>query len=786
MKFRYRIHITNSSIHNGGSLPSVFRAVVFCVLLMLIVTVHAQEREQHLIRAANHWMAGDYMEAADHYRLALRADSSDLQTAFRLAECYRYENRYNEAASVYLHVISLAEAQQVVPDAWFHLAQMMKQKGDMNSFCLFVNDYLRLGRDSVLLVRANRLAMVCHDSSLLPTDTLNVKITHLARTVNTPWSEFAPLQLGDSLLMFSALRPISSSEFQTFAQLDYRSAIYQSKISVSGYSRGRELPGLINKKNTHNANATYDPENQRIFFSRCLDLDNGLMQCRIMTSLQRPNGSWRKPAALPAHINMTGYTNTQPHYTRIGDVGVLYFVSDRPGGLGSMDIWYSIEHDGRFAEPANAGSVINTPGNEVTPFFDTSRALLFFSSDWHHGFGGYDIFSARGGLSAWEKPVNLGVPFNSPANDFYFTVNATDQNGYFTSNRTGSFYMRGETCCNDIYAYEWLAEDTNLPQPPDTPVVEQPDSIALLAQRLLPLMLFFHNDEPDAATMRTTSSKDYRLALDEYNALRMVYRREYSRGLRGEAAEQAVDDIEDFFVDYVQGGYTKLELLTDYLLRDLQAGNTVQLQVSGYCSPLSTNDYNINLARRRIHSLVLYLEKARAGALKPYMTETSTDMPRLLIFEDPIGKEKASPFVSDNPNDLRNSVYSRAAAFERRIEISMYVSQKPGEALLITELPRMVFSQDTIPVEPIQKGNRLVLTIPYKNEGTSELMIRRVEFNGDYLWVEWDNEALLPGRQGKLMVLVNGDIPGEFLQKITIHSNQPDPVEIMVRGAVNE
>jgi tetratricopeptide (TPR) repeat protein len=755
-------------------------------LLAAVLPVFTQQREVLFSQAAQLFHQGDYPEAADAYLQLYHDDTTNLFVAFRLAECYRHDSRYSDAAKLYHQVITLPEAVSEYPESWFYLAMMRKQTGDVEGFCEYITQYISQGNDPQRLQRARYEQKICTDTTLLQTDSLPVLIQHLGKNVNTPYSEFGAFQPNDSVLVFSALRPAVTSEFQSFALLDYRTAVYASDIGPGGYRQAKEMHRIINRKNTHNANISYDKAGDRIFFSRCAGLDQGLIRCRIMTSTYR-KGRWRRPKALPDHINMPDYTNTQPQYIRIGEMGVLYFVSDRPGGFGGMDVWYALEHDGEFNKPINCGSIINTPGNEVTPFYDTTRGVLFFSSDYHHGFGGYDIFGAEGGLSAWNNTANLGIPFNSPANDYYFTVNPNDSNGYFTSNRPGSMHLRGETCCNDIYYYSWMPPEPTTPPDPATPLVENPDSVSELAGRLLPLLLFFHNDEPDQATMRTTSTKDYRQTLDEYIALRPLYRNEYARGLSRDAADQAVEDIDDFFESYVLGGYEKLGQLTSYLLADLNAGRSVQLLISGYCSPLSTTEYNINLARRRIHSLVKYLEEYRGGVLSPFINEKDPDKVRLLIFEDPVGKEKASPFVSDNPHDLRNSVYSRAAAFERRIEISIYLSHKPGEAVMLSELPVFEIESDTVILDTMEADERRVVNITYRNTGASELLIRDVLFNGDHIWVQWSNEPLLPGHEKQLRVLVMaGKKTGPLQETISINTNLPDPTSVTIKTFVDE
>ncbi len=758
---------------------------ILLIVLLTAIPISGQTREVLMLEASKAWSQSDFAEASWYYREAFRLDSADLFCAFRLAESYRLDNGYAEAAEMYRHVISMPEAEQLYPEAWFQLAMMTKQKGDYKHFCTLLEDYLRIATDPEMRKRAGQERAFCNEMTHWENHSLPVRITHLGRSVNTPYSEFAASQFSDSLLIFSALRPTSLSEFQSFSAFDYRTAIYSSMIRVSGFQEGKELNIRINRKNTHNANLVFDKGKSRAFFSRCTDMQNGRMECHIMAS-NLHKGKWGKPLKLTENINLPGFTDTQPHFSTIEDAGVLYFVSNRPGGFGGMDIWYTIESDGIFSKPVNCGSIINTPGNEVTPFYDIRRNRLFFSSDWHTGYGGYDILYADGGLASWEKVKNIGQPINSPANDYYFSVNPSDSNGYFTSNRTGSFHLRGETCCNDIYAYEWIPEqpasDTIFITIPETP-----DTIQELARRLLPLILFFHNDEPDAATMNITSSKDFKKALDEYVGMKELYRREYARGLRTAEAQKAMADIEDFFDSYVLNGYEKLEMLTGFLIEDLQAGNSVQLLVSGFCSPLSTNEYNINLARRRIHSLVKYLETVQDGILKPYMEASGPDEVKLMIFEDPVGKEKASPFVSDNPNDLRNSVYSRSAAFERRIEISMYVSGKSGEMPLLSELPRFTTPMGNIHLDPFSPGERRVISIPYKNEGKSELLIRNVEFNGEKVWVEWSNEPLLPGRESKLLVLVNpGNTTETFKEDIRILTNLPEPFILTISGDVRE
>jgi outer membrane protein OmpA-like peptidoglycan-associated protein len=119
------------------------------------------------------------------------------------------------------------------------------------------------------------------------------------------------------------------------------------------------------------------------------------------------------------------------------DDEVLIFASDLPGGYGGIDLWYSVynKRAKSWSSPKNMGAEINTAGNEMFPTMD-DNGTLYFSSDGHVGMGGLDIFSAQrvGEEIKWVKPVNLGHPINSCANDFHF-IKVEDRKGYFTSNR---------------------------------------------------------------------------------------------------------------------------------------------------------------------------------------------------------------------------------------------------------------------------------------------------------------------------------------------------------------
>ncbi len=499
-------------------------------------------------------------------------------------------------------------------------------------------------------------------------DTLPVTIERLSSIINTDFSEYNPHFFSDSIFFFTTFRPESEGDYQNLFEEFWSAGIYSSLLTISGFSTPVALPTIINNPRYYNCNYTFNSDRTLLYFSRCLRSMTPDLQCELWES-KFTNGKWEKPTKLNRRINLPGTTTTQPHLIEYDDCNLLFFVSDRPQGIGGLDIWYTIYKNGKYEEPINLGVKINTEGDEVTPFYDMAQGILYFSSNKHMTIGGFDIFASEGSFSSWKEPRNLGVPFNSTANELYFTVNSFNpQSGFFSSNRPVNG-LPSDTCCHDIYKYEWtkIKKDT-------TPHITETIADTLLLdekiKNILPLTLYFHNDEPDPRSLDTISKRNYKNTLSDYIALKDIYKKEYSRGLKYEEKEEAEEIIERFFVDSVEQGFKKLELFTQYLLEELENGKKVEIKISGFASPLHKEEYNRRLSARRISSLKNYILEYNKGIFLTYITNK-----QLVITSDPKGKSTASKLISDNINDKRNSIYSIAASLERRIQITEYKSK---------------------------------------------------------------------------------------------------------------
>jgi outer membrane protein OmpA-like peptidoglycan-associated protein len=114
------------------------------------------------------------------------------------------------------------------------------------------------------------------------------------------------------------------------------------------------------------------------------------------------------------------------------DGSELYFSSNRPGGLGGYDIWYSNKNEDGWTKAVNAGPSINTSLNEISPYIHVNNKTLFFVSDGYPGFGGYDIYQIEKSGESWSSPENMGKPLNDQNDQFSLMVANTGEVGYYS------------------------------------------------------------------------------------------------------------------------------------------------------------------------------------------------------------------------------------------------------------------------------------------------------------------------------------------------------------------
>ncbi|MEK6476875.1 OmpA family protein [Catalinimonas sp. 4WD22] len=175
--------------------------------------------------------------------------------------------------------------------------------------------------------------------------------------------------------------------------------------------------------------ATISPKGDKLVFTRCSSPD-GVGSCDLYVSNMQEDGTWSTAQNLGKAINSI-YWDSHPSFSHSGDT--LFFASDRPGGFGMTDIYFTHkDKTGFWSIPQNMGPIINTRGSEVSPFYHPGHHVFYFSSNGHLlNFGEFDIYKSNRLDNIWGEPKNIGPLVNGQGSEFYFTIDAQSQNLYY-------------------------------------------------------------------------------------------------------------------------------------------------------------------------------------------------------------------------------------------------------------------------------------------------------------------------------------------------------------------
>lgn len=253
------------------------------------------------------------------------------------------------------------------------------------------------------------------------------KYENMGEGINSEWEEYLPSISADGKLFVITRRgPHQNSIFSE----DF----YQSVFKDNKWTMAQNMGSSINTTGNEGAQCLA-PNGKVLFFTAC-DRDDGLGRCDIYISFKR-NGIWSEARNIGPTIN-SKHWDSQP--TISPDGRELYFVSNRPGGYGNMDIWKSVlSEKGTFSTPVNLGPSINTAYDEMSPFIHTDNHSLYFSSTGHPGLGNFDLFISRRDYPSdfWQTPINLGYPINTHGVENSLIVGSDGKTAYFASNKSG-------------------------------------------------------------------------------------------------------------------------------------------------------------------------------------------------------------------------------------------------------------------------------------------------------------------------------------------------------------
>lgn len=227
-------------------------------------------------------------------------------------------------------------------------------------------------------------------------------------------------------------------------------------IFVSYYSEEDSIwskpVGISNNINTNynEGTCTISADGNILIFSSC-ETPDSLGDCDLYIAY-KINDTWQRPVNMGKNVN-SRFWDSQPSLS--ADGRIMFFSSNRRGGYGGNDIYYTLRMpDGSWSEAINLGSKINTPKDEVSPFIYFNNEILFFASKGHRGFGGMDLFVSRVVKGEFTEPENLGYPINDHLDQYSLFITAQRDFAYYTE----STYLGNRVERSFIYRFEFPKE----------------------------------------------------------------------------------------------------------------------------------------------------------------------------------------------------------------------------------------------------------------------------------------------------------------------------------------
>jgi hypothetical protein len=388
-----------------------------------------------------------YRLAAQSYEMLLARGSDEFGATARLADCYLHLNEPDKAAGQFARLVSEGQAKD--------------------------NDFLQYGRTLMMLGRYEEAATqftifqktnltagahflkACKFAAENDNNKPDFKIEPLAQ-VNTAAADFGATIYKDQLIWSSSRMDMKRTKNDNGTRSELSGGVSNQLFAapIEGLSNAPFKVRFYKNdfKNVFNeGQASFSADGKTVAFMRNNFAEGERfmsaagLEMSVYTATVDDDGNWNDIKAFPFNNGATGFPALS------ADGQTLYVAAIRANGQGGFDLYSSSKRGNTWGEPRNLGGTINTPGDEITPFVDGKT--LYFSSDWHIGFGGFDVFKTEG---ITGEVVNMGIGVNSSNDDLSFALAPSVSTGFLTSNRSGG---SGKY---DIYRLNSTSENVNI------------------------------------------------------------------------------------------------------------------------------------------------------------------------------------------------------------------------------------------------------------------------------------------------------------------------------------
>lgn len=410
-------------------------------LLALLFTVHfyAQTKVAPKTVAKNLKLANaafeveDYIIAINTYKKVLQEDANNETANLNSVICRIKLNQSPDSCAPYLLKLKKSSS----PEVQYYFGKIYHLTYNFEEAIKCYENYKKINikKRSITDDEVN-YQILCSKNAI---DLVNQPhlsiIKNIGNEINTSYAEYVPLITPDENLLYFTSRREGSTGNLKDAYGNYYEDVYVSQKNSNGkWSTPKNIGPPINT-NTHDACVALSFDgNQMIVYRTSEDQLSGDL---YLTHTDYEG--WSAPIKLGPQFNTPSIETSACFST---DTSVIYFSSNKPGGLGGKDI-YRVKKlpNGKWSLPMNLGPTINTDKDDDSPFLHPDGITLYFSSKGHNTMGDYDIFKTilNTETNTFSSPENLGYPINTVNNDIFFVLNANGTRGYYSSVKEETF-----------------------------------------------------------------------------------------------------------------------------------------------------------------------------------------------------------------------------------------------------------------------------------------------------------------------------------------------------------
>lgn len=420
---------------------------LFLVAFILLVSVTLYPQKRLYLKSVEEgnylFMEKNYPMAMQSYEMAYSIDSTNSNINYKIGLCYlnlaskkKKALRYLEKASrnITRNYDEDDPALKYAPmDAIYQHARALhfnarfeEAKAEFEKYKRIVGD-----KNKDRVEEIDRQIQMCNNAIELMKKPADVKIKNLGDSINTESPDYGPVVNADeSYMLFTSRRPGSTGGERGIDGNFYEDIYASHRKSDGTWGTAQKLFSLINTS-SNEATIGLSPDGQKVYIYK--DDNGGDLYYSTLTG-----EIWSGITSFGEEIN-SPYWET--HISVSADGNSLFFSSDRPGGLGGLDLYRCVRlPNGKWSKALNLGPRINSKYDEDAPYLHPDGKKLFFSSEGHNSMGGLDIMYAEistdeNGNMVWSDPTNIGVPINTPDDDEFYVPSVDGRHAYFSSAR---------------------------------------------------------------------------------------------------------------------------------------------------------------------------------------------------------------------------------------------------------------------------------------------------------------------------------------------------------------